>query len=127
MVISNRMALLIGWMMVVTVFLLSLLPLSSPVGIVQGGDKLGHLLAYFGMTYWFLHLSMYPWRVLVLFLLMGAAIEVLQSLTDYRYFEWADLLANGIGVLVAYVVFVWAKLQLKFISIKSPGGNDLGT
>lgn len=118
MVVNKYFGLMIGWLMVVTVWLLSLMPLSVPMDSVQGGDKLGHLLAYFSMTFWFLHLAYNRWLVVSLFIIMGLVIEILQSLTGYRYFEWMDLLANTVGVLIACAVFLLTGLRLKFLPIK---------
>ena len=113
MVIKKLPGLMIGWLMVISVWFLSLMPLSVPVDTLQGGDKLGHLLAYFGMTYWFLHLADNKKLVLVLFIAMGFVIELLQGLTGYRFFEWADLLANMAGVLMALIIFSVFKWRLK--------------
>ncbi len=113
MVINKRLAWLIGWIMVSLVCLLSLLPLSTSIDTVKGSDKLGHLLAYFAMTYWFLHLTVNKALVLCLFIIMGFIIEVLQGLSGYRYFEWADLMANGMGVLAAYCVFSLCQLRFQ--------------
>ncbi len=118
MVIKKPLGLMIGWLMVVTVWLLSLMPLSVPMDSVQGGDKLGHLLAYFGMSYWFLHLAYNRWLVVCLFIMMGFCIEVLQGMSGYRFFEWADLLANTVGVLIACAIFLLAGLRLKFLLVK---------
>ncbi|UJH90866.1 VanZ family protein [Antarcticibacterium sp. 1MA-6-2] len=39
--------------------------------------------------------------------LFGMFIEVLQgTLTDYRQPDWADILANTIGVLMAWLLFL---------------------
>ena len=35
---------------------------------------------------------------------LGALLEVLQSFTHYRSADWADLLADALGVLLAYTV-----------------------
>lgn len=118
MVLKAPIAWLIGWLMVVSVCLLSLLPLSMPSTGVENGDKLGHFLAYAVMTYWFLHLSQKQWLVVCLFLMMGLGIEALQGITTYRYFEWLDLLANTFGVLLAFVVFSVAGIRLQFLISK---------
>jgi len=118
MVIKAHIAWLIGWLMVVSVCLLSLLPLSMPTAGVENGDKLGHFLAYAVMTFWFLHLSQKQWLVVCLFLVMGFVIEALQGLTTYRFFEWLDLLANTFGVVLAYGVFSVARIRLNFLLIK---------
>jgi hypothetical protein len=38
--------------------------------------------------------------------LHGCLIEVLQYLSGYRFGDWQDALADGVGVIVALVVFV---------------------
>lgn len=38
----------------------------------------------------------------VLLLAMGIAIEFLQGMTDYRSFEYADMLADAIGISLAW-------------------------
>lgn len=118
MVIKTPIAWLIGWLMVVSVCLLSLLPLSMPSTGVENGDKLGHFLAYAVMTIWFLHLSQKQWLVVCLFLVMGLVIEALQGITTYRFFEWLDLLANTFGVLLAYTVFSMVGIRLQFLVSK---------
>ncbi|MCM4158359.1 VanZ family protein [Antarcticibacterium flavum] len=46
-------------------------------------------------------------KISVLAVLFGMLIEVLQGiLTDYREPDWADILANSLGVFIAYCVFV---------------------
>jgi VanZ family protein len=35
---------------------------------------------------------------------LGALLEVLQSFTRYRSADWADLLADALGVALAYAV-----------------------
>jgi VanZ family protein len=86
---------------------LSLIPLNQPA--IPGGDKLHHLLAYAGlMLIWrlatpqaTLHTHI---RLAILFMLMGVAIEFAQGLTPYRFFEWADALANASGVCLGWAV-----------------------
>ncbi|MBA4382695.1 MAG: hypothetical protein C0406_09035, partial [Sideroxydans sp.] len=36
------------------------------------------------------------------FVVMGVGIEILQGLSGYRYFEYADMLANTTGVLIGF-------------------------
>ncbi len=43
-------------------------------------------------------------RCVVLFILMGALIEVLQSFEIERMFEWLDMLANSVGALCAFLL-----------------------
>ena len=94
----RRIWLLLGWGMVVAVFVLSLIPVE--VDLSEGRDKVAHFIAYGSMTFWFAML--FPgWRrqvgVALAFAAMGVAIEYLQRMTGYRTFDVADMAANGIG------------------------------
>ncbi|MCX7545707.1 VanZ family protein [Marinicella gelatinilytica] len=115
MAVKNKIAHGIGWLLVILIWLLSLLPLSVPTTAVEGGDKIGHFVAYAVMTYWFLHLYPKTWLVIWAFIVMGVMIEVLQGLTTFRFFEWADILANGLGVVVAWFVFGGLKVHIKIL------------
>jgi VanZ family protein len=86
------------------IWVLSLMPITQTI---PGGDKLHHLLAYAGlMLMWSLATPQATLRtqikLAVLFMLMGVAIEFAQGLTPYRFFEWADALANATGVCIGW-------------------------
>lgn len=52
-----------------------------------------------------------PHSALFLFLL-GIMLEVAQSFVPLRSFEWADMIANGLGVLVGYCLIMgWNKYR----------------
>lgn len=107
---------LLGWMGVGIVVYLSLT--STPVRTtLVYGDKLGHLLAYALLMGWFVQIyQRRGWLVAhALFLLvMGVSIEFLQELNG-RYFEYADMAANGIGVLLGAMMALtpWRDLLLR--------------
>jgi VanZ family protein len=70
-----------------------------------GIDKLGHLGFYAILTFlWYMALrkkKMHKNVVFVLFILLGALMEFLQTqLALGRIFEWNDLLANIIGAII---------------------------
>lgn len=50
--------------------------------------------------------SQKPWTVLTALLLYGGVIEVLQVVTGWRYGEWLDLLADGIGLLIGATIWL---------------------
>ena len=98
-----RIWLVLGWSLVVSVVVLSLIPL--PVDLGGGRDKVGHLLSYGGLTFWFGMLYAGRGRqagIAVAFSAMGVAIEFLQGLTDYRSFEVADMIANATGAALGW-------------------------
>lgn len=93
-----------GILLVVVVWYqsLSATPIESPA--FEGGDKLGHFLVYFGLMSWFAqlyHRSAHH-GLLCVFVGMGVALEILQGQTGYRMFEYADMLANSTGALLAW-------------------------
>ncbi len=84
------------------VLALALLPPSIDVPST-GWDKINHVLAFSVLT--LLGARAYPRHiktVLTGLLAYGGLIECLQSLTPYRSAEWADLLADAVGLLVGW-------------------------
>jgi VanZ family protein len=70
-----------------------------------GWDKSNHFLGFITLTV--LGRQGYPRQGLALFtglLVFGGLIEVLQMFTDYRHADWADWLADDIGVLAGYTL-----------------------
>lgn len=84
-----------------------------------------HVSAYFGLAFiWFFYIFFkkpdeYRYQkaffiVSIIIVLFGILIEVLQgALTSYRQPDWADILANTIGVVVALGVFMFLKKFLR--------------
>ena len=99
----RRIWLLLGWGMVFSVIVLSLIPLDVDLG--ENRDKLAHFVAYGSMAFWFAMLFEGRARQLgiaVAFAAMGVGIEFLQGMTDYRTFEVADMIANGVGAALGW-------------------------
>ena len=98
----------VGWCLVIAVIILSLGPPPPPlVPTIDYGDKLGHVLAYFVLMGWFAQIYHKPRErlfYLIGFLLLGGGLEILQALGGTREGEWLDMLANSIGVLLAWFV-----------------------
>ncbi len=97
----------IGWLMVLTVLVLSLMPKPPQPMHFVGADKVEHVLAYFIMMGWFAQLyHATRERVLVAtgLIALGIVIEILQPMLGPRYFEWWDMLADSIGVLLAWLL-----------------------
>jgi VanZ family protein len=100
------------WFCAVLILVLSLAP-PAPELPTTGWDKSNHLLGFAALSV--LGRAAYPRRtapLIVGLLLYGGAIEALQSLTPYRLAEWADWLADGIGVAIGYAVsLAWRRRQ----------------
>ena len=99
----RRIWLLLAWGMVVSVVVLSLIPVEVDLG--EGRDKIAHFLAYgslslgFGMLFGGRARQL---RIALVFVAMGVALEFLQGLTDYRSFEIADMIANALGAVLGW-------------------------
>ncbi len=95
----------LGYGALALIALMSLLP--APQLVAGINDKLIHFATYFCLSAGF---SILVCRVRSLFLVAvgligyGAVIEWLQGLTGYRFMEYQDILANGIGVGVGLLV-----------------------
>jgi VanZ family protein len=105
------------WLCVLAVLVLALM---KPVHHMPtlGWDKANHAFAFFVLAV--LGALSYPGRlarVLAGLLAYGALIEVLQGLTGYRDAEWLDILADGVGLLIA-----WPLAHRALAAVL--GGND---
>jgi len=92
--------------MVAAIIWLSVTP-SPPQIDVQEGDKLGHLVAYGGVMFWFglLYAGLRTRLAYAAgFVAMGVALEFVQRGLGYRSFELADMAADAVGVLLGLVV-----------------------
>ncbi|MDQ7015636.1 MAG: VanZ family protein [Gammaproteobacteria bacterium] len=108
----------VGFALIALIIGLSLT--SKPIHIgFHMGDKVAHGLGYAVVMGWFLQL--YPGRVArallaLAFVAMGASLEFLQGLNPMRYFDWWDMLANAVGVILAWLsgFTVLGQLLLRF-------------
>lgn len=95
----------VGMLLVAFVIYLSLTP--RPLEIpVERGDKLGHMLAYATLMFWYAQLYVRlgaRMRVGAAFVAMGIGLEFVQRLTGYRSFEVQDMLASATGVVVGWI------------------------
>lgn len=100
--------LLIGWLLVLLMCYLSLIPKPPNFNIeFTYSDKVGHFSAYFGLMFWFSQIyktSASRLFYILFFILMGAILEVLQGLSGVRTFEYADMLANSLGAGFAWFI-----------------------
>jgi len=98
--------------LLVLVLVFSLLPPSTPMPST-GWDKSNHLPG-FAVLGW-LGMKAHPdqgVRVFAGLLAYGALVEVLQSFTPYRFAEWGDLLADGLGALLGAAI-AWLPARLR--------------
>lgn len=87
-----------------TVLWLALTP-QPPAGASLGWDKANHAAAFATLALVATRAFGQAWRAIALGLLAyGGLIEVLQSFTPTRQAEWADLLADAVGIAIGLVL-----------------------
>lgn len=93
-----------AWLLVGVVVYLSLVRLE--VDVAEGGDKIGHMLAYATMTFWFMQVYVTTGSrraIAAVLVALGVVLELLQGYTGYRTFDYADMIANTIGVAAGWI------------------------
>lgn len=108
LMLRYRTGWLIGaWSLVGVVAYLSLMPNPPTPFEFRMFDKVEHGIAYAAMSWWFCQIYQSArsrlW-VCVALLAYGVLIEILQGMTGYRYFEYADMLADGVGVVAGLLL-----------------------
>ena len=100
------LGLALGWGWAVTIVWLSLAP-SLPTIDIEQGDKLGHLLGYGLLMFWFCQLYAAQNTRLAYalgFAALGVGLELLQRKLGYRIYEPFDMVANALGVALGWAV-----------------------
>jgi VanZ family protein len=98
----ERLWISLGIGFVLLVIYLSLTPDPPDLGTPEG-LKIGHVLAYGWLMIWFAQIYRATGRRLLLaaaFCALGIVLEYLQGMTDYRGFEYSDMLINSTGVVL---------------------------
>ncbi len=109
MAYSNRLrplGLALGWGWAGTIVWLSLAP-GLPTIDIEQGDKLGHLLGYGVLMFWFCQLYAAGRTRFVYalgFAALGVALEFTQRALGYRTYEPFDMVANALGVALGWAV-----------------------
>ena len=117
------------WVCFVVINALALMPGSYLPTVFNWWDKAQHAIAFGTLTV--LAVLAYPgvskFRIGFLLLALGVLIEVLQYFSGYRYGDWQDAVADGVGVLVGLISAV---LLMRFdglvqlLDLKPPKETD---
>jgi VanZ family protein len=118
------------WVCFVVINALALSPAPYlPPELFNWWDKAQHAIAFGTLTV--LAVLAYPgvsrFRIGLLLLALGVLIEVLQYFSGYRYGDWQDAVADGVGVLVGLISAV---LLMRFdglvqlLDLKPPKETD---
>lgn len=102
----RRIWISLGATIIAAIWLLSLIPHPPHVGF-EGGDKVGHVVAYGVMMLWWSQILIRSRDHLIIaaaFVTMGILIEFVQRWTGWRTFEVADMIADAIGVAMGWCI-----------------------
>ena len=100
----------IFWLCIVSLtgLALSPAPYLPPLDILNWWDKAQHAIGFGSLTV--SALLAYPqapkWKVAVLLCVHGCLIEILQYFSGYRFGDWQDAAADGVGVALGLVIGV---------------------
>ena len=101
----RKLWLIIGFGLILLVIYLSLRHNPPQLPVFPFSDKLQHFTAYGALMFWYGQLY---WglkqraRFAASFVGMGILMEILQGMQGFRVFEYADMLANTLGVLIGW-------------------------
>ena len=114
--------------LLLTITLLALIP-APPPAADTGWDKLNHLLAFgaLALCVCMAQPTSWRWRAMGLggLLAYGASIEVLQRLTPTRQGEWADLLADALGIALGTLLgLAWLRLRARAQARRALGAGS---
>lgn len=97
---------MIGWLLVALIVYGSLMHSPPQVIRVPQGDKIEHMFAYAVLMGWFLQLytRAVHLRLAAACIALGIGMEYAQLASGYRDFEYLDMVADGAGVCVAWLL-----------------------
>ena len=104
------------------IWILSLLP-GADIPDVPGSDKWHHALAYCACMFCWAQLYQRPvqrLKLAIAFAAMGVLIECIQYFTPTRSFEFLDMLANAIGVIIGWFLVTVQLSVARRLSRRAP-------
>ena len=95
---------------IILIFYLSLIPASeleffNALSFI--GDKILHgvIFFYISILGMFCDFKIKYYIFMAIIFSFGLTIEIIHYVHPYRYFEWADLLANFLGIILARTIY----------------------
>ena len=95
---------------IILIFYLSLIPASeleffNALSFI--GDKISHgvIFFYIALLGMFCNFKIEYYILMAIIFSLGLTIEIIHFFHPYRYFEWADLLANFLGIILARTIY----------------------
>lgn len=99
------------WLFLAGLLYLSLSPVSSK-SIMYNSDKVGHAIAYglfFALAVKSYNARFPLWILAAAIMAFGMAMEWAQSYTGYRQADALDIIANGAGILIMWLLVILSR------------------
>jgi hypothetical protein len=104
----------LGACQIALVIYLMLTSITIQVDVFSFSDKLAHWFVFVVLMSWYMQL-LSPWRKrsigILLMITLGIGLEYLQGLNPDRYFEYADMAANLVGIASGIVLMMFTRLR----------------
>lgn len=105
-----------GWLGVLAVCVVSLIPVPPETVAAAGGDKLVHALGYAALAFWFAQLvpaaGRSRWLVALGLTALGAGLELVQALVPWRSTEGWDVAADALGAFAGVAAAGFAAVRV---------------
>ena len=113
----RNLALWIGYSLVAVLVYVCLTPNPPDTSVVRFGDKIAHFAGYALLFLWFaqVYQRSAQFKPAVALVMLGVAVEIAQSFTNYRSFEYADMLANTTGVIIGWLLAATPAASLLYL------------
>jgi len=99
------------------IFILSIAQIgSSEASLIN--DKVLHFFAYLFLAGLVLEARTKTkvFYLMIVIFLMGVLIEIIQGNLGLRYFEYMDIIANSLGILAGFLIYIMRNKTLKKLS-----------
>ena len=96
----------IGYLIALSIIVLSLIPNPERITPFSASDKLLHVLAYAFSMFWF-GLCFNRDKLLIIgagLIILGIILEIIQGQTGYRTMNLYDIIANCLGVFIGLIL-----------------------
>lgn len=105
-----------GWLGVLAVCVVSLIPVPPETVAAAGGDKLVHAIGYGALGFWFAQLAppagRSRWLVALALTGLGAGLELAQALVPWRSTEGWDVAADALGAFAGVAAAGFSALRI---------------
>lgn len=90
-------------------------------------DKTLHFIAFAGFTFFWGFHSLKPWLIILIAALYGIGIEFWQAILPksfHRGFDWYDALADSVGGVIGYIIWLVYRRLISIILPKNPSDTS---